>query len=166
MIGYLQKSASIEPASAFGWTVLPDYASLPERPLIDRLVREGVAPRDEVVRLGAGEPARRGDLAYWLARAFGWREKKRSGAFADVPDSLAPWLDGLLKRKVLGEDGTRDRMRPADPIRLPVAQDWCERAARRAGYALAPTFDAAFRRGLLATASAARPARSRRRRRR
>jgi 2',3'-cyclic-nucleotide 2'-phosphodiesterase/3'-nucleotidase len=149
LIATIERAGTLEPVTASGWTLLPDYVSAPERPHIDRLVREGLAPRAEVLRLGPYEPALRGDLAYWLARAFGWREERRSHAFRDAPDSLAPWLDGLLRRKVLGEDGTRDRIRPNDPARLSPAQDWCERAARRAGYALAPTFDAAFRRGLL-----------------
>jgi 2',3'-cyclic-nucleotide 2'-phosphodiesterase (5'-nucleotidase family) len=53
------------------WTLLPDYAGAPERPLIDRLVRLGVATRDQVQRLGAARPARGGDVATWLKRAFG-----------------------------------------------------------------------------------------------
>src|SRR4029079_10502384 len=92
------------------WRLLPDYAAAPERALIDRLVRLHAVPKEEVHRLEAFEPARRGDLAYWLARGWGWRENKLSGAFADVPDSLEPWLDGLLKRKVLGEAGTIERL--------------------------------------------------------
>ncbi|HXS83099.1 MAG TPA: 5'-nucleotidase C-terminal domain-containing protein [Methylomirabilota bacterium] len=53
------------------WTVLPDYAGAAERPLIDRLVRLGVAPKADVQRLGAMLPARRPDLDGWIARAFG-----------------------------------------------------------------------------------------------
>ena len=33
------------------WSLLPDYVTTSERPLIDRLVRLGVAPREEVMRL-------------------------------------------------------------------------------------------------------------------
>ena len=116
-------------------------------------MREGVAPREQVLRLGPDERARRGDLAYWLARAFGWHERKRSNAFADAPDSLAPWLDGLLRHKVLGEQGTRELFRPFAPALVTETQDWCERAARRAGFDLAPTLDLSFRRGLLAGVS-------------
>src|SRR6185503_4890870 len=68
------------------WRILPDYALETERPMIDLLVRRGVAPPAEVLRLGPREPAARGDLAYWLARAFGWRASRPSNAFADVPD--------------------------------------------------------------------------------
>src|SRR5262249_42632471 len=58
------------------WSVLPDYAGAPERALVDRLVRLGVAPRSEVQALAAMEPARREDVMYWLARAFGIRAGK------------------------------------------------------------------------------------------
>jgi 2',3'-cyclic-nucleotide 2'-phosphodiesterase/3'-nucleotidase len=150
LIGTIERAGTLDASYSPGWRLLPDYAAAPERPLIDRLVREGLLPRAEVLRLGPEERARRGDLAYWLARAFGWRETKRSNAFADVPDSLAPWLDGLLKRKVLGEAGTRDLIRPFVPAIVSEAQEWCERAARQAGLAVAPTLDPSFRRGLLA----------------
>src|SRR5262249_9979676 len=88
------------------WRLLPDYAAAPERPLIARLVRQQAGRREEVQRLDPFEPARRGALAYWLARVWGWREGRLSGAFADVPDSLEPWLDGLLRRRVLGRDAS------------------------------------------------------------
>ena len=132
------------------WRLLPDYASTPERPLIDRLVRQGVAPRAEVHRLESDEPAQRGDLAYWLARAYGWREKQLSGAFADVPDSLEPWLDGLLKRGVLGQSANAETIVPFQNASVFTALEWCERAARFGRYALAPgTGDWAFKLSLL-----------------
>ncbi len=146
---FARKAKTLDGSFSRNWTLLPDYAGTPERPLIDLLVRRGVAPRGEVYRLGADEPARRGDLAYWLARAYGWRERRPSGAFPDVPDSLEPWLDGLLKHRVLGDAASLARIRPFRILPLSLALDWCERAGRAAGYALAPLPDAAFRRGLM-----------------
>lgn len=132
------------------WRLLPDYQLEPERPLVDLLVRRGVAPRAQVLRLGPHQPAARGDLAYWLSRAFEWRAARPSNAFADVPDSLAPWLDGLLERKVLGVTAANDAIQPYAALTLPTALDWCERAARRARYALGQDADRrAFRRSLL-----------------
>ncbi|MCC6651294.1 MAG: 5'-nucleotidase C-terminal domain-containing protein [Candidatus Eisenbacteria bacterium] len=148
-------SAKFEPS----WTVLPDYAPTPERPLIDRLVRLGVAPPSEVRHLIPHEPARRVDLAYWLGRAFGWRSGRPSGAFADVPDSLEPWLDGILSKGVLGRDGQGERFDPFRPARVVTALDWAERCARSAEYSLATprtgAGDLAFWRGLLTGVSLA-----------
>ena len=133
-----------------GWMLLPDYVTYAERPLIDRLVRQGVAPRAAVMRLGADEMASRGDAAYWLARSFGWHEKRRSLAFSDVPDSLEPWLDGLLKRGVLGGEKAFDRFRPFETIPLMRVLDWSEACARSAGYRLEATpHDPSFRRSLV-----------------
>ncbi len=131
------------------WTLLPDYAGSPERPLVDRLVRLGVAPKAEVLRLGAAKPARRVDLVYWLARAFDMRSKRHSGAWSDVPDSLQVWLDGILARGVLGPLSSADRIEPWKPATVDLALDWCVRTAREHRYALASkTADASFRRGL------------------
>lgn len=132
------------------WRILPDYALEPERPMVDLLVRRGIAPREQVLRLGPREPAARGDLAYWLARAFEWRSERPSNAFADVPDSLEPWLDGLLERKVLGVAAANDAIRPFAPLSTGMALDWCERAARAARYSLKRETDQqSFRRSLL-----------------
>jgi 2',3'-cyclic-nucleotide 2'-phosphodiesterase (5'-nucleotidase family) len=126
----------------------------PERPLIDRLVRLHAVPREEVLRLEAFEPARRGDLAYWLARVWGWRESRLSGAFADVPDSLEPWLDGLLKHRVLGAQASLEWIQPFAIAGLGTALDWCDAAARAGNdFRLSPAEDASFRRGLLAGVS-------------
>jgi 2',3'-cyclic-nucleotide 2'-phosphodiesterase / 3'-nucleotidase / 5'-nucleotidase len=150
IIDYLHRHDPATPSSDQNWELLPDYAAANERPLIDRLVREGVAPRNEVLRLGPDLPAYRGDVAYWLARAFGWRERKPSGAFSDVPDSLEPWLDGLLKRKIIGESATKEEFRPFATVPVGLAIDWSDAAARRAGYALAnPVDDREFRLSLL-----------------
>lgn len=147
---HLRRARTLGAAFDRNWRVLPDYAPAAERPLIDRLVRLGVAPRNEVLRLEPDEPARRGDLAYWLARAYGWREKRRSGAFADVPDSLEPWLDGLLRRRVLGAEAEADRIQPFATIGVTTALDWCERAARYNRYTVGPGEAArSFRRSLL-----------------
>jgi 2',3'-cyclic-nucleotide 2'-phosphodiesterase/3'-nucleotidase len=131
------------------WTILPDYASTPERPLIDRLVREHVIAAPDLMRIDPDARALRGDLAWWLAHAFGWRESKRSNAFADASDSLEPWLDGLLKRKVLGVEGESDHFTPLGPARPALALDWCERAARARNYALTPVRDGPFRDALM-----------------
>jgi 2',3'-cyclic-nucleotide 2'-phosphodiesterase/3'-nucleotidase len=136
------------------WTLLPDYAGAPERPLIDRLVRLGLAPKPEVQRLGAAKPARRVDLVYWLARALDIRSAKPSGAWADVPDSLSVWLDGMLAKGILGSYGTTEKFEPFTNAYTGLALDWCERAARSQHFALAPKGkDEAYRRGLCAGVS-------------
>jgi 2',3'-cyclic-nucleotide 2'-phosphodiesterase/3'-nucleotidase len=150
IVDYLRGHDPLTPRATVNWTLLPDYAASRERPLVDLLVRQEVVPRDEVMRLHPDEPGRRGDLAYWLSRAFGWRAKRLSGAFADVPDSLEPWLDGLMQRGVLGDAASTERFRPFANAPLSVALDWCERAARYERYAVAPYLgDRAFRLGLL-----------------
>ncbi len=147
---YIRRAGALDGSFERNWSLIPDYVAAPERPLIDLAVRQGVAPKAEVLRLFPDEPARRGDLAYWLARAFGWREKRRSGAFADAPDSLEPWLDGLLRRRVLGSEASNDLIRPFTVASLANALDWCVAAARRSDYALETAPDeAAFRRSLL-----------------
>lgn len=137
--------ATGEPA----WSLLPDYAGAPERPLVDRLVRLGVAPREEVLRLGGASPARRVDLVYWLARAFDMRSRKPSGAWPDVPDSLEVWLDGILARGILGPLAQADRFETFKPATVELALDWSERTARAHRYALVgKVADPSFRRGL------------------
>ena len=150
LLARLRKMGTLEGASDHNWSVVPDYAPTPERRLIDRLVRLGAAPREEVRRLFPDQPARRGDLAYWLGRAYGWRETKLSGAYPDVPDSLEPWLDGLVKRRIVGSVGTEEFFNPFIAVRLPQILDWCENAARHARYALDTEPDRrSFRRSLL-----------------
>ena len=146
---YVERTKSIDPRGEASWTLLPDYIVTPERPLIERLVKQGVAPREEVYRLGALEPARRFDLAYWIGRAFGWRSSRPSGVFADVPDSQQVWVDGVLKRHVLGSVPEGERFAPFRIAPLELALDWSERAARAAGYTLPKqTSDPSFRRSL------------------
>lgn len=146
---YVQRTRVIDPRGEASWTLLPDYIVTPERPLIERLVQQGVAPREEVYRLGALEPARRFDLAYWIGRAYGWRSSRPSGVFADVPDSQSVWVDGVLKRKVLGSVPEGERFAPFRVAPLELALDWSERAARAAGYALPKKgSDPSFRRSL------------------
>jgi 2',3'-cyclic-nucleotide 2'-phosphodiesterase/3'-nucleotidase len=161
LAAHIGRAGTLEGATTHAWTVLPDYAPFAERPLVDLLVRQGAAPRDEVMRLFPDEPARRADLGYWLARAFGWREKRLSGAFADAPDPLEPWLDGLLKRRVLGPEARQELFRPFAVASLDNAADWCVGAARAAGYALGDgDAVASFRRALVTgTSLAGAPAR-------
>jgi 2',3'-cyclic-nucleotide 2'-phosphodiesterase/3'-nucleotidase len=150
LVDHIRRAGVLEASTDRSWSVLPDYVASPERPLVDLLVRQGVVPRGEAMRLFPDEPARRADLAYWLARAYGWREKRLSGAFADVPDSLEPWLDGLLKRRVLGSEARQELIQPFAVASLATAQSWCEAAAAWSGYALADTAArASFRRSLL-----------------
>ena len=150
LIAFARANPNLDPIWDHDWWILPDYAVTPERALIDRLVRNGAAPGEEAVRLFPGQPARRGDMAYWLARAYGWRENRLSGAFPDVPDSLEPWLDGLLRRDVLGAASSAEFFQPFAPIPLGQAFDWCERAARRGGLTLESAEQVrSFRRGLL-----------------
>jgi len=151
LIGYLRRMRTLDGACTHNWSLLPDYVSAPERPLIDLMVRQGTLPPAEALRIYPDEPTRRGDLAYWIARAFGWREKHPSGAYPDVPDSLEAWLDGLLRRKVLGTWAHEERFQPFSVVPLSLGLDWCEGAARAAGYDLAAKpSDPSFRRGLLA----------------
>ena len=158
LAAHVRRAGTLDGATAHGWTTLPDYASCVERPLVDLLVRRGAVPREEALRLFPWQPARRADLAYWLARAFGWSERRLSGAFADVPDPLEPWLDGLLRRGVLGREGGQDDFRPFAVASLETAGDWCVAAARSAGYALdGDAAAASFRRSLLAGTGLAGP---------
>ena len=151
LIRYLRRMRSLDGSCTRNWSLIPDYVGAPERPAIDLMVRQGVLPRSEVLRFYPSEPARRGDIAYWISRAFGWREKHLSGAFPDVPDSLEPWLDGLVKRKALGQWGSEERFQPFAVVPLSLALDWCERSARSAGYDIpVGTGSPSFRRGLLA----------------
>ena len=150
------------PASAFAapdsttalGSALPDYAGKPERALIDRLAQAGGLPPEEALHVYPDDRAQRGDLAYWLARALGWRARKLSGAFPDVPDSLEPWVDALARRHVLDtETRTSEYFQPYAPLTLPTALAWCA-AAARAQYKNAPA-DSTLRRALLANTSLA-----------
>ncbi len=147
---------TLDASGEASWTLLPDYAGSPERPLIDRLVRLAVTPRQEVLRLGAAKPARRVDLVYWLARAFDMRSRKPSGAWGDVPDSLQVWLDGILAKGALGPLAAADRFEPYKPATIALALDWSERTARVHRLGLAgKSGDASFRRGLFTNVSGA-----------
>lgn len=151
LLDYVRRHPRVEGGREHGWTLVPDYVWTPERPLIDRIVRLGLAPPGLVRHLVPDEPARRIDLAYWLGRALDLRSKRPSGAFGDVPDSVRVWVDGVLARGVLGREGQGDHFKPFEPATVLTALDWCERAARRAKYALAAdgAADPAFRRGLV-----------------
>jgi len=153
---WIGKSGPLDGTFTANWSLVPDYVATVERPLIDRLVREGVAPKEELMRMDSDEAAKRGDVAYWLARAFGWREKRLSGAFADVPDSLEPWLDGLMKRGVLGAAATSEKMEPFKNTDPWTAISWSEASARAAGFAVAPGTDPSFRRSVLTGTSVSR----------
>src|SRR5438309_12052112 len=90
-------------------------------------------PRDEALRVFPDEMARRGELAYWLARAFGWQERRLCGAYSDVPDSLQPWVDALARHHVLDlETRTSELFQRFAPLTLSIALDWCAHAAKSA----------------------------------
>lgn len=160
LIDYVRRNPKVEPAADRNWTLLPDYAWTPERPLIDRLVRLGLAPASAVRHLIPEEPAQRIDLAYWLGRALDLRSKRPSGAFGDVDDSVQVWVDGVLARGVLGNEGRGDSFQPFKPATVRNATDWCERAARASKYTLATAAaaDPAFARSLVTGLSLERPA--------
>jgi 2',3'-cyclic-nucleotide 2'-phosphodiesterase/3'-nucleotidase len=84
VIAYVRAAGAIAPEAAADWTLLPDYAAFPERPLIDRLVRSGVLPREQALRVGATLPATRADLDRWLGPALG-RAKAKAGTGAAQP---------------------------------------------------------------------------------
>jgi hypothetical protein len=133
ILGHVQRLQEWNPDFERSWSVLPDYAGNEERPLIDLLVRERALPHDEALRLFPDEPARRGDLAYWLSRAFGWRQERLSGAFPDVPDSLEVWLDGLVRHRVLDTSTrTSEFFLPFAAATVGVALEWCGNAMRAA----------------------------------
>jgi 2',3'-cyclic-nucleotide 2'-phosphodiesterase/3'-nucleotidase len=146
---YAEKHKMLDGSFVRNWQILPDYAATPERPLIDVLVRQGKAPREEVLRLGAYKRAQRGDLAYWLARAFDLRSSRASGAFADVPSGLEPWVDGLLEGGVLGGRAAEDSILPFEPATVFLATELCENAARVNHYQLKEKSDSEFRNSLL-----------------
>ena len=151
LAAYISRRRVLDGTYTRNWSLLPDYAPTSERPFIDLMVRQGALPRTEAMRFYPADAARRGDLAYWISRAFGWREKRLSGAFPDVPDSLEPWLDGLIRRKALGIWGQSEKFDPFAVVSLSMGLDWCEGAARAAEYALGSRAgDPSFRRGLLA----------------
>ena len=146
---YLRKHAPLEQNFKPGWRLSPNYVATPERPLVERLVKAGLLSQTEAASLDATTQATRGDMAYWLSRSFGWRSAKLTQAYAGVPDSLAPWLDGLLKRKALGATMTFKTLQPSQSLQLRTALDWSERTARSAGYSLRPVSDPAYRASLM-----------------
>ena len=146
---YLRKHAPLEQNFKPGWRLSPNYVATPERPLVERLVKAGLLSQTEAASLDATTQATRGDMAYWLSRSFGWRSAKLTQAYAGVPDSLVPWLDGLLKRKALGATMTFKTLQPSQSLQLRTALDWSERTARSAGYSLRPVSDPAYRASLM-----------------
>ncbi len=93
-----------------GWHLLPAYATTPERPLLDLLVRRGVLARDQAESLDADSVARTGEVAAWAARAFGAPAPKSTAA-AGAPASAA-FLAGTLE--AAARRARYDVARPAD----------------------------------------------------
>jgi 2',3'-cyclic-nucleotide 2'-phosphodiesterase/3'-nucleotidase len=149
LVAAIQRSRTLHGAWRNGWHVRPAYAASPARPLVDLLVRRDVLAREAAVALAADSSAGRAEALAWIARAFGWRERRVSRAFAAAPDSVAPWLEGLRRRGVLGPRDTWERLEPRAPVTPAALAGWCEAAARRAGWALARPEDlGSFRRSL------------------
>ncbi len=71
LVSYVRSIRTIDPYVSPWWTLLPDYAASPERPLVDRLVRRNVLPRESALHLRPDEPATRADFDGWLALALG-----------------------------------------------------------------------------------------------
>jgi 2',3'-cyclic-nucleotide 2'-phosphodiesterase (5'-nucleotidase family) len=157
VIAYARATKQLPNVVEPSWTLLPGYAGLPERPLLDRLVRLGVASRADVRALGAAEPATRGDVATWIARAFAWRGRTKGGSPDALPDSVEALLAGAIAHGVPIDGTTRESLDPARPVTVLEALNACENAARAAHYAMntARPGDVAYWRGLLTGTSLA-----------
>ncbi|MEO5616674.1 MAG: 5'-nucleotidase C-terminal domain-containing protein [Candidatus Eisenbacteria bacterium] len=119
----LLEHPTLDAASLAGWTLRPAHAARPERAQVDRMVRSGVIPRDEVLALDGDRPVTRHEFLTWLSRAMG-------ATLAPLP---------------LARSGPDDRA-----VTLSVALEQCEKVARAARYTLAARSpDASFRRSLL-----------------
>src|SRR5439155_433848 len=79
-----RKTGAADGSSTSNWTLLPDYASRPERPLIDRLVRQGALSADLIRQLHPDEIPSQNEVEQWIARVFGFS----TGAVA-APDAQA-----------------------------------------------------------------------------
>ena len=143
----------------------PTTRATPERPLIDRLVRLGVAPRGRRAPPDRPTSPRGASTSrYWLGRAFDLASKRPSGAFGDVPDSVQVWVDGIARaRHRSGATAQGDELRavPARHDRAPRSTGASARRARRATRSR-PSAAAtpAFWRGLLTGLSASRASRA------
>ncbi len=150
LVRWVKHQPALRFADERHWTLLPDHAGSPERALIDRLARQGVLPKTDLMRMGSAEPARRVDVMLGLARAFDMRTSKSSGQWGDVPDSQQVWLDGIAKRGLIVPPAQAKRVEWDRPATTQLALGWCEQVARAQGYALVgKASDAAFRRGLI-----------------
>ena len=126
------------------WRILPDYAALPERDLIDRLARQKILSLDELKAIRAGDPALQGQAAAWLARAFGWGHLDRTPVLHSADDTLDRYVSALVSRDVIAK-----RMYRADePVSESLAVLWCQRIAEVAGYENARRDRAVLRRSL------------------
>lgn len=64
-------SGAWDGSSQSSWRLLPDYLDLPERSLLDRLVRFRALPADSLASAEFHQPASAAELSRWLGRAFG-----------------------------------------------------------------------------------------------
>ncbi len=71
LLAYVASAKTLTPALTPSWSLLPDWAAAPERPLIDRLVRQGVLAKEHVLALRPGDVATRAEFDGWLALALG-----------------------------------------------------------------------------------------------
>jgi 2',3'-cyclic-nucleotide 2'-phosphodiesterase/3'-nucleotidase len=160
VIAFVRALRTIAPEMIPEWTLLPGYAATPERPLIDRLVRTGVLPRDEATQLDAGAPATRGDLDRWLALALGRTPKqpapKPAPAFERAPEAKNEGEEAEHEREreraaARARAGTKE----AQPISPATAIEALRLAARSLKLASGPAGDPAFGLGLLTGTSLA-----------
>ncbi|HTM57156.1 MAG TPA: 5'-nucleotidase C-terminal domain-containing protein [Candidatus Udaeobacter sp.] len=126
------------------WRIQPDYAALPERDLIDRLVRQGVLTLDEMKSVRATEPALQGQAATWLARAFGWGHPDRPPVARTAADSVDHYAAALAARDVIA----KRMFRAGEPVSESLAVLWSERIAEVVGYENARRDRAVLRRSL------------------
>lgn len=165
LIALVRSARAIAPDMTPEWTVLPDYASTPERPLIDRLVRAGLLTRTEAAQTGAGEPATQADLARWLGPALGHgtaqaREKQSLAAAREREERIERETREAAREHPDSdpeerEQEARKQVRAGDKVSPPLnraaAIDALTRAARSARLAT----DAAYGAGLLTGTSLA-----------
>ncbi|TMQ67552.1 MAG: hypothetical protein E6K80_15155, partial [Candidatus Eisenbacteria bacterium] len=129
----LRKSGPLDGSSRSNWTLVPDYATTPERPLIDLLVRRGALGADQVKQLRPDEIPTRSEIEQWIARAFGFG----TGALG-TPET----------QTYATAAGGGGLTAPTTMTRESVAEA-CLSAALRAGYdGLGPGGAASFRRAL------------------
>ena len=140
----LRKSGPADGTWVSNWTLLPDYAACPERPLVDLLVRMSALAPGAVKQLRPDEAPSRHEVEQWIDRAFGF-----SVGAVPPPEPLQYAMASAGGGLTRPDGVTRD-----------AVADACLSAAFKAGYqGLDPdagaTSAAAFRRALVSGTSLA-----------